>query len=293
MGRRRYNWTALSIGQCVPRLNFGGRIHSLFERACNVRLDDSALITFLAATLDDVPQGIRLDTAPSFVFDTLSLAPGQRVFCRAGQVRFADSPLRIDLRTAQVWRSDLSALSIDPSQPRVQRAVTIARQTLESYLLGWLDAPTSAQTGSAQPAMTALLDATRRLDRASACVAAERLIGLGPGLTPSGDDFLVGYLAGLWSTARRDSPRYSFLVTLGAEIANRAGRTNAISRAYLRHAAQGCVSRAIATLASAIGAGEDSASVQQAAYAALRVGHTSGAACVAGLLSGLCVSYTP
>ncbi len=44
------------------------------------------------------------------------------------------------------------------------------------------------------------------------------LIGLGPGLTPSGDDFLVGYLAGLWCSAGSTRLRVEFLSALGKAI---------------------------------------------------------------------------
>ena len=45
--------------------------------------------------------------------------------------------------------------------------------------------------------MSALRDACRALDRERAARRIERLVGWGEGLTPAGDDFLIGLLAGL------------------------------------------------------------------------------------------------
>ncbi len=49
----------------------------------------------------------------------------------------------------------------------------------------------------ARPVLLALFRATRRRDAAPALRAAVALLGLGPGLTPAGDDLVIGWLAGL------------------------------------------------------------------------------------------------
>ncbi len=112
------------------------------------------------------------------------------------------------------------------------------------------------------------------------------LIGLGPGLTPSGDDFLVGYVAGLWSTIGNSASRMRFLTTLGAELSKAAQNTNEISCAYLRSAIEGHVSEPIATLAQQLKQTHHMGSVRAATQAALQIGHTSGAGGVLGLLLG-------
>lgn len=76
-----------------------------------------------------------------------------------------------------------------------------------------------------------------RLDAAVAALA-----GLGPGLTPAGDDFLCGLILGLWACRR--SPQ-----TLCRLIADRAAPlTTSLSAAFLRRAAAGQVSAPWLTL---------------------------------------------
>jgi hypothetical protein len=136
----------------------------------------------------------------------------------------------------------------------------------------------------------ALIDATRNLQVDVAITAFMRLIGLGPGLTPSGDDFIVGYLAGLWSTAGSDPSRVRFMSSLGAWLSRAAAGTNAISCTYIKSAINGNVSEPIATLAQRFGQSNSMDSVREATRTALQVGNTSGADGVLGLLLG-CLAW--
>ena len=73
---------------------------------------------------------------------------------------------------------------------------------------------------------------------------ARRLLGLGPGLTPSGDDLLAGLLLG----ARAFGVPLADLAEVIAEQAPR--RTTALSARLLRHAIEGeCVPEAAALVA--------------------------------------------
>ncbi len=280
--------SAISTGCSVPRTQFDGSVHSVFRHACNVRLENGSLVTFLVSGLSDVPQGIRLNTPPGFAFDVCHLQPNQIVACRGGVVRFTGSDLMIDLRRAHPWSADLSKLRLDMDLPQTQQAWQVAWQELRSYhsTLGFerLGAPLSSKVGAS---IRRLVEATRCLDAANACAAAGSLIGLGAGLTPSGDDFLVGYLAGLWATASDETSRREFVSTFGRGIVRLAQHTTDISRAYLEHAAQARVSGLIVTLLTEIGKGARSRIVQAATRAALSVGYTSGADGVVGVLIGL------
>jgi hypothetical protein len=135
--------------------------------------------------------------------------------------------------------------------------------------------------------MRGLIDATRQYDLNASAV--EALIGLGSGLTPSGDDLLVGYLCGLWCAIQGQSQRFQFIASLGETIVSLSKKTNDISRTYLYHAAQGQVSSRMSDLAEAICYGEHPERLHEVAAAAFRVGHTSGMDAVTGLLIGLAV----
>ncbi len=106
----------------------------------------------------------------------------------------------------------------------------------------------------------------RRLDLNS-------MLGRGPGLTPSGDDVLAGYLLGC-----RAFGAVPTAVEVYAELTTE--RTTALSAALLRHAIAGRCLPEVAAVVAALGSGDLVAPVA----ALLRVGHTSGAALGHGLL---------
>jgi len=89
-----------------------------------------------------------------------------------------------------------------------------------------------------------LVRATRVLDREHATAVALRLVGWGEGLTPAGDDFLVGFLAGLDALAL-DVARRDFAAALSVAVAGLAGRTTDIAAHFLRLAAHADYAQAL------------------------------------------------
>lgn len=105
--------------------------------------------------------------------------------------------------------------------------------------------------------------------------AAVRLLGRGPGLTPSGDDLLAGYLVGAYAFSLE-------VPDLRRVIAARAATaTTALSAALLSHAATGeCIDQVASLAAALIGRGSAGPAIRRL----LAVGHTSGAALADGLV---------
>ncbi len=112
--------------------------------------------------------------------------------------------------------------------------------------------------------------------------AVERLVGLGPGLTPSGDDFLGGAMIALAMSGRAEAA--AALAAPVLEAARRA--TNRISAAHLGAAARGFGADALHLALDAMARGDD-----RALAAALRgldaIGHSSGWDAMAGAVSAL------
>lgn len=299
---------ALSVGVQVPTHSFSGTVHSVFHRACNIELDSDRLLTLLPYQHGNLPCGIRLNSSAQLHFlDTFHI--GQSVACRGGMLRIEGIDVSVDLRTAHSWDMNLRKLHIDVRRPRQAQAWSVAlsewnRQLCRTGTLGIIElgGPTRQpfipsvvseslvrQTAQFVPA---LLHATKTLRLHDAMNPIGSLIGLGPGLTPSGDDFLVGYLAGLWSTVGHDTSRLQFLTSLGTALCEAARNTTPISRTYLRSAVMSHVSQPIAELAKALQQSNDMEEVRKATRAALHIGHTSGSDGVMGLLLG-CIAWRP
>jgi Protein of unknown function (DUF2877) len=273
---------AISAGTGVPSDRFTGVVHSVFRRACNIRTDDRGLLALLAPELGNVPHGVRVEAPAGLAFAD-HIRAGQRVGCRAAVLRIADSDLAVDLRTALIWRSELAGLRVDLTRPTVASAWQVAWRASQRRRRSAHD----PLLGTVYGRGVALADASRALDLDRAIAAVRALIGCGPGLTPAGDDLIVGLLAGLFASLGDDPARRRFLHALGVIITVAAAATGEISRTYLRHATLGRVAEPLARLAGAIGAGLPAAEVERAADQALKVGHTSGGDGVFGLLLGL------
>jgi hypothetical protein len=113
-----------------------------------------------------------------------------------------------------------------------------------------------------------------------ACAAP--LIGLGPGLTPSGDDFLMGALAALGALHQTD-----IHVALGRAVIAGAHRTSPLSASLLRAATAGHVGENLHMMVAAIVTGDTDAAVAAAA----RIGHTSGWDALAGMVTTMRNDY--
>src|SRR5262249_35064609 len=120
--------------------------------------------------------------------------------------------------------------------------------------------------------------ATAEADVAKCQAAAASLLGLGPGLTPAGDDLLVGWASALWTGGSGSRRLLGRVRPPLLEAARR--RTTALSRAFLAAALEGAAAAPLGQLARRPGPGT--------LAAVLQMGATSGSDC----LAGYCLAWT-
>jgi hypothetical protein len=137
--------------------------------------------------------------------------------------------IRLDFAQARSWSPAPLPANAVPDVRALKRA---ARARVPREGLGCLvvDAHNSL-SGHAQPALDAI---SRWLVGNALDDEAQVLVGLGPGLTPSGDDYLGGVLIALHQFGRESQAR-----SLWRWLEPRLARTSAISAAHLAAAAQG------------------------------------------------------
>ena len=286
---------ALSIGCAVPRPDFDAAVHSLFPSALNLRPSSGIeLLTLVSSAGADLPRGIRVGTPENFSFEIFHV--GEQVTCRDNILRIGS--LTIELRHARTWKCDLPALHMDLANPLVGSAWKSAwsalnqrqiRSNAEIIARDLFHADGKTRSGLSEKisvAMRSLLDAAAHLNSAALSSICS-LIGLGAGLTPAGDDLLVGFLGGLWCSVQDNPERLQFVSNLGEAVLQHSHLTNDISRTYLNCAAQGQISSLLADLAAAISLGENSDRLLNVLETAMCVGHTSGMDAVTGLLIGI------
>lgn len=121
-------------------------------------------------------------------------------------------------------------------------------------------------------------DITMHGDRLSG-ITPHALVGLGPGLTPSGDDVLAGALIAAHATSDPRLAQWQRETRAALQVR----RTTAVSRGLLHHAMDGYATPELAAFVTALCAG-DRHDAGRATPALLALGHTSGAALAAGVL---------
>jgi hypothetical protein len=268
--------TVGSIGYLVPRARFAGRVHSVFARACNVACGDG-LLTIAASALGDGPSTLRL--RPGACNDL------RRCFEIGDDVRGDSTGLRTartSLRHADatVWRPARPRPWLAPA--RIQQQLERAQQRVDARLAS----AASVLAGSAAACVSTLAQACATLDEGKAVQQADRLIGWGEGLTPAGDDFLAGLLAGFDAFGPFDRRRRRLRAVLGAACIAGASRTTSVSAHALRLAARGHHAQDVLALRDALLCG-DERRLDLALARAISIGATSGAASALGTVSAL------
>jgi hypothetical protein len=268
---------ALTVAEELPA-RFLARVHSVFRRVSNLELESGLLVSLMDAALPAQPGAVRVVVPPGLDFSAL-LAPGEPAARRAGVLRVG-AALQVDLRGAESWRARLPRFSWEPVREQAWRAAWAC----------WREAPSHEGSPALARGLTAAQAALAARDAGALLAAAESLLGVGPGLTPSGDDALVGLLAALGCMAPADLSVEVMRRTLAAWTRAHADRTTPIARAYLLHSADGRFGAQWIALAEALASG-DPVFAEHATRDALRLGASSGADGVQGLLAGLAAAH--
>jgi hypothetical protein len=117
---------------------------------------------------------------------------------------------------------------------------------------------------------------------------ARRLVGLGPGLTPSGDDFLVGWLRGLWLAAGESvASRVALRSLRRSLLPDLAQRTTPVGAAFIRYGLAGEFAEVLDQAAAALSSPSSPPAVADRLRQLMAQGETSGTDTTAGLLSCL------
>jgi hypothetical protein len=213
------------------RLAARGRVHSAFARTVNLRLEglgDAGWVSLHGPGPIPAPFGIACAALPRL--DGLAGAP---VWIEPDALWLGLS-CRIGLGGAALRDSALPAAAPMPRLPDGPVAAAGGLLPMAVALLAGTTAPPDPLVRLAGPLLAALHAATAGRDAGRAGAAAAALLGLGPGLTPAGDDCLVGWLAGLRTggtgLSREVGP---------ALLAAAPARTTPLSAAFLAAAVAG------------------------------------------------------
>jgi len=240
------------------------------------------------------PPGSILHTRAIVVHDPPNLDAGARI------------ETSFDLREARQWRPHTLDSRLDPtilaraSRRLVEGVDRLGRPDGFGALL--VGRRPAFPLDHAADRARRFLESCARGDAASAATIGERLLGLGPGLTPAGDDLVGGAFFARRFTVRGFTgwgaptappipPRRAFVDDWkNAAVVIRARareRTHPISATLLGDLLDGCGHAPLHDLALAL-ARDDAAGALDAAARLVRIGHSSGWDMLTGVLGALC-----
>lgn len=265
-------------------------VHSVFSRVVNLETPGGRLVTLASAGLDLMPLGLLLEGETG----DLTLRTGDRVHYTDATLVLPRCMGKLLTAGAQVLPTRL--LRPLCRQPGSMAALDLIRKALLgrnqegiASLAAFLPQGGEGKGRILNPYAAYLVDDLRLLlDALSAggleAVArlAVRLIGFGPGLTPSFDDFLAALVLSLYYDESRDPTSWAVRSFFDRLLEGARDQTNPISRQMLAQATRGRAGLAHLAALQALVTG-DLEAIRPAIRRLLAHGATSGADFLFGL----------
>jgi hypothetical protein len=264
------------------------RVLAVFERACNLVNERGQLLSLVGPELGMGPFALMVELGNGRFSDTIT--PNATVTIQPDRQQLKVGNLTLHWHGAKRWQPRPAWKSVGPDK-LAEHLPTLRRLLVANAPAGSLamillddvpasDSPTAASLmATARPPIHRLLQGLVAGDVAACQVATRKLAGLGGGLTPAGDDFLVGTIYALW-TCLPDAQATCLATAVAAEA---IPLTTTLSAGWLAAAGRGEAGQPWHDLVGALATGQ-TAAIRPAVQAILATGHTSGADGLAGFL---------
>lgn len=263
------------------------RILHIFDRACNLINERREVLSVVTPQIGNGPFNLvipRLRKSfgglsdgneswqTSEVFSDLNLK--SLLSISPNQLHLGDLTINID--HAKLWSPRPNWERLHVGKENILSQLT--KLTIVNYQFS--NSPISNPQFS-----NSLVSALANADLSSSLTAAQQLAGLGIGLTPAGDDFIMGAIYAAWIIHPQEVAS-----VLAKEIADTAAPlTTSLSAAYLKSAGKGEAGILWHYFFDTL-IGADPARIQTAMHKLLAVGETSGVDALAGFM-GAFISY--
>ncbi|MFE7157243.1 DUF2877 domain-containing protein [Streptomyces sp. NPDC057636] len=294
-GLRAVSGDAVLIAH-LRALSGQGVVESVFQRTVNVLTPGEKLVALAARGGGDAPRTLVTDADS---WSDRGISAGQAVEFAPGviTVRTADAHLRVHTEGVNEWHPILPSLAALSQDDLAAAASALDRLIQAHGSRGGMLGPTPTASSMEAAVTRALTDGRDTLVRAitSADDAGMRrgvlsLLGLGPGLTPAGDDFLtaLALLSSLHSSGLRP-----FGLALQDVLLEHPGRTTRLSVTTLDEALAGRARASLLDVLHALGRpsgwseARPTESIRIPVRHVLAIGHTSGTDILSGLVTGL------
>lgn len=262
------------------------RILHVFDYVCNLINEHGEVLSVVAPQIGNGPFNIVVEDDNNF---TEQLGLESLVSTSRTQITLGD--LTIRMPDAKLWNPQPDWEVLHAKRDDITRQLS-ALPNIDYLKLSGFDTPLDDHSGLLNhqhlpitPISNSLISSLVNTNLASSLKAAQQLAGLGIGLTPAGDDFIMGAILAAWILHPPDVAS-----ELAKEITDTvAPLTTSLSAALLKSAGRGEAGQVWHDLFDAL-ISADKMVIQESVDQLLSVGHTSGADALTGFL-GVFNSY--
>ncbi len=306
---------ALSYGPGVREFFSGpgllGEVAAVFQRVLYLREVGGRMICIAHEMAHDAPLTIRATIPRQFDFAESGITTGILVTCANEKELHIGGRVVLLTSDAVEWRPAEVVATATPEQvlsglrrvsyevgkhapaiglaPLVTRVECLVNEKMPRSV------PDTGLLDAALPAIEQLVRSVRLRDSGGVDSAVKRLLGLGPGLTPSGDDFLCGFMAAGMATMKALGPDrvrsdyFDGAMTGVVESVSlhAASMTTEVSASFLGFAIQGITSSTVHRLIEELLDANGERESLSAARVLTEIGHSSGWDCLFGTLLGM------
>lgn len=262
------------------------RVHSVFHKAINLIDENQHLLTLLDNSRDQGPNSIQL----AFDSRLSTLLPGDLVEVLPRGLSFLRSGLYLDIDGLKPVNLTLQLRQICQDPDEIARRFDKLKQCIimegsQDGLAPLIDAslPTNNYTQFVGHKLNELLAWLNTDQVTKFRNGLSGILGFGPGLTPSTDDFLVGLTLSAYVLNKHyDDPMYKVLLNDLPKIS--LGKTTTISEEMIRLATQGKVSHSYKALITGL-YGRTPGNIPQLVRQVIKTGASSGTDFLFGVYS--------
>jgi hypothetical protein len=281
------------------------KIHSQFENATNLEMEDGFIFNLLPEKIPPNPRSLILPESEWEVYRCHLPSVGEEVLLKRKRLEISDRGLNVEFEGAKPW-NPLPSL---PGRPLRMNEIRRNLDALEKTLCA--DVRHVKEEGPFEERLRDVFEAmsenSRKIFRQRISTASEeiffhianrefvnalkdvdKLIGLGPGLTPSGDDLLTGVM-GAGAFYSMVCPAISLEVrSLNSQIAVSAfKRTTVFGQIMLSDASRGELVQSLGALLQTLLCNREDDSLSGKARRVMAMGESSGKDLLAGVILGM------
>lgn len=251
--------------------SFSGKVHSVFHKAVNIVDVHGTVYTILSIDMDRGPMSMTVDVSDFLLHGIRSEEPVKTL---DGRLWVGDKSM--DFLEAEPYGLTLPRFSMTPL---LKENVLKCRDFLKRNESIEVSPYYQEMDRMIAERISGLKRAVVHEDMDSALAAGRSLLGLGQGLTPSGDDILLGFFAVI---RMKDSPLGVFQELPHRMLIGAEEQTNILSLFGLIRGASGLVREKISGFMDALIYKEN---IEKELHMILSIGHTSGRDITEGILS--------